>query len=174
VPSSRQDDGGRPVFSNAQYLFSRPEWEFVQAGGGDSGVITRRLRPLDALGRLDVVDSDADLRPGCSLVATPGHTPGHVSVLLRSHGRTACVLGDVCVHPAQLADTRLGYVHEVEPRLAATTRTEFLGALAEQRALVCSPHLPGSGFGHVERSEKGISWTDVVAPYADPADGEKR
>jgi glyoxylase-like metal-dependent hydrolase (beta-lactamase superfamily II) len=156
------DDRSRAVFANARYVLSRPEWEFVQRRHRERGVIVGPIHSLHALGCLDIVAFDADLLPGLSLIGTPGHTPGHISVLMRSQGRSACILGDVSVHPAQLADTHLGYAHEVEPRLAAATRSELLGRLADERALMCSPHLPGSGFGHLERSDKAFSWMDVT------------
>jgi len=44
-----------------------------------------------------------------SLFPTPGHTPGHCSVLIESRGKKAVITGDMMHHPIQLTDpTRHG------------------------------------------------------------------
>ena len=49
--------------------------------------------------RWRVVDGDADLAEGLRLVATPGHTPGHHSVVVRG-GDHVVVLGGQCAYTA--------------------------------------------------------------------------
>ncbi|HAD07925.1 MAG TPA: MBL fold metallo-hydrolase, partial [Porticoccaceae bacterium] len=38
-----------------------------------------------------------------SLIPTPGHTPGHASVLIQSNGEEAVITGDMFHHPLQMA-----------------------------------------------------------------------
>ncbi len=53
--------------------------------------------------RLRAVDGDADLAPGVRLLAAPGHTPGHQSVLVELGGRRAVIAGQACFTAAEFA-----------------------------------------------------------------------
>jgi glyoxylase-like metal-dependent hydrolase (beta-lactamase superfamily II) len=156
------DAGGEAVFANADYVLSAQEWSFAESRAAEAGAIARRVIPIAALGRLRVVEPDIELLPGCSLVATPGHTPGHVSLVARSLDASACVLGDVCVHRAQLANTRLPYLYDVDPAAAIETRGPLLERLADEGTVVCSSHFPGSGFGYLPRTGTGYRWADAL------------
>ena len=60
---------------------------------------------------------------------TPGHLPGHMSVLV-SDERWSC-LADVAVHPAQLARPALVYGSDADPALCAETREHVLAAYGD-------------------------------------------
>jgi N-acyl homoserine lactone hydrolase len=52
--------------------------------------------------RLELLDSDTEILPGLSVLATPGHASGHQSVLVRSAGGLSDVLiGDAADQPRQ-------------------------------------------------------------------------
>jgi N-acyl homoserine lactone hydrolase len=44
--------------------------------------------------RFELIDGDADIAPGVRVVATPGHTVGHQSVLVDADGGEAVMIGD--------------------------------------------------------------------------------
>jgi len=46
--------------------------------------------------RLRLIDGDADLVVGVRIIATPGHTPGHQSVVVDAGGSTTVVAGQCC------------------------------------------------------------------------------
>jgi glyoxylase-like metal-dependent hydrolase (beta-lactamase superfamily II) len=62
-------------------------------------------------------------------------------------GNDLVVLGDIAVHPAQLARPDLVYVSDDDPERSARTREEVLSAYGD-RILACG-HFPGSGFGRM-------------------------
>lgn len=57
--------------------------------------------------RQRVVDGDEEIAPGVTLLATPGHTPGHQSVLVESLGRRELVVGQACYTCAEFEDGTL-------------------------------------------------------------------
>jgi glyoxylase-like metal-dependent hydrolase (beta-lactamase superfamily II) len=104
--------------------------------------------------RLETIDGAAEVAPGLRGLPTPGHTPGHTSLYVGD----AFVLGDVAVHPAQVSDPGLAFTYgDGDPELASETRRAVLAQLADEEALVVSPHLPGV-FGRVERTGEGFAW----------------
>lgn len=60
-------------------LFTVPDWA--------------RLEPH----RRRLIDGDAELAPGVRIIATPGHTPGHQSLVI-DDGRTVTVLAGQCCY----------------------------------------------------------------------------
>jgi N-acyl homoserine lactone hydrolase len=54
--------------------------------------------------RFELLDGDTEVLPGLSVIATPGHTVGHQSVVVRSDGGAADLLiGDAAYSPGQYA-----------------------------------------------------------------------
>src|SRR5580658_3659961 len=52
--------------------------------------------------RFELLDGDAEVLPGLSVLATPGHTVGHQSVLVQSaDGRSDLLIGDAAYTPRQ-------------------------------------------------------------------------
>ena len=89
------------------------------------------LQPLRDQGRLQVVEGDTRLREGVQIISTPGHTPGHQSVLVESGDDALLITGDLLVHAVQLVDPALAYGHDMDAALARQSR---LTALARARA----------------------------------------
>jgi glyoxylase-like metal-dependent hydrolase (beta-lactamase superfamily II) len=54
--------------------------------------------------RLRLVDGDADLAPGVRIAATPGHTPGHQSVVVEGGGRRVVLAGQCVYRSAELRE----------------------------------------------------------------------
>lgn len=129
---------GRPVFPNARYVLQQREVDWL-AGTPDHPVTAQVLRPLQDAGCLDTVDGTHRLAPAAELVLTPGHTPGHQSVVLDGH--RLVVGGDVFLHKAQVDDPSLPYVYDEDPETAARTRTDLLSRIRASNGLLAAPHL---------------------------------
>ncbi|MFH8897494.1 MBL fold metallo-hydrolase [Streptomyces coeruleorubidus] len=130
--------GRRPYFPNAEYLLQRAEFDALDA-------LNPQLRetltePLTAAGRLRLLDGDTPLRAGRA-VATPGHTPGHQSVLVADGRELALVTGDLLVHALQLLHPELAYAHEADPEAARHSRERMLGREAATTLHLATPHL---------------------------------
>ncbi len=93
-----------PTFPGARYLFGRGEWQHWKHLR-DTAVIIHMdhlvdsIDPVLAAGLEKFIDADFRLTDEVSLIATPGHTPGHVSVLIESRGERAVITGDIDAQP---------------------------------------------------------------------------
>ncbi|MEE6263323.1 MBL fold metallo-hydrolase [Plantactinospora sonchi] len=133
--------GPAPYFRNARYLLQRTEIESIRRQGPD-GLAGHLLDPLAATGQLHAVDGDQRLTPGVRLLATPGHTPGHQSVLVESADEDLLITGDLLVHTVQLLAPELAYAHEADPATARRSRETLLARLAGRPTVTLgTPHL---------------------------------
>ncbi|WP_117215779.1 MBL fold metallo-hydrolase [Allorhizocola rhizosphaerae] len=128
----------RPYFPNAEYLLQRAEFEALDA-------LNPQLRetltdPLEAAGRLRLLDGDTQLRAGRT-VATPGHTPGHQSVLVGNGRELVLVTGDLLVHALQVLHPELAYSHEIDPEAARRARERMLDRATATTLHLATPHL---------------------------------
>jgi glyoxylase-like metal-dependent hydrolase (beta-lactamase superfamily II) len=119
---------GEPFFRNARYLLQGAEAAAVDAL--NPALRASLLAPLRAAGRLQEVAGEHRLSPAARIIATPGHTPGHQSVLVEDAGETILLTGDLLVHAVQLIDPALAYAYETDPATARASRTAALRDLA--------------------------------------------
>ena len=91
--------GQNAVFRHAPCYIQRAEAGRAQR---ESRELYEWFGFMDA--RFELLDGDAELVPGLELIATPGHTSGHQSVVVRSGDGTPDVLiGDAAYTPRQYA-----------------------------------------------------------------------
>lgn len=126
-------DEGKPYFANATYLVPRADVEAVATL--NPALEDEMLAPLRHTGQLSMVDGDRDVAPHVRIVATPGHTPGHQSVLLADQ---VLFTGDLLVHAVQLVDPTLAYAHEIDVAEARASRVARLGGHV---GTLATPHL---------------------------------
>jgi len=91
--------------------------------------------------------------PGVRLMATPGHTPGHMSVLVESGDAALIALGDSMTH-AYTNFAHPGWYNGFDADGAQTveTRRRLLDMAAADRIAILGYHFPFPGVGHVQRS----------------------
>ncbi|MDT5027844.1 MAG: hypothetical protein QOE61_4270, partial [Micromonosporaceae bacterium] len=106
------------------------------------GIAEWLLRPLRSSGQLSAVAGRESLSDGLTVIATPGHTPGHQSVLLETNDERLLITGDLLVHVLQLIDPSLRYHHEDDPEKAQASRSTLLRDLAAKgKTDLATPHL---------------------------------
>jgi len=130
--------GGDPYFRNARYLLQAADVQAMRAFS--PGLVPVLLEPLLAAGQLDELDGDHALAAGVDVLATPGHTPGHQSVLVTAGDDQVLVTGDLLVHALQLLHPTIGYAHEVDSDVARASRLAALDRLGGSGVLA-TPHL---------------------------------
>lgn len=134
---------GTPRFPRADYVVQRAE----VAALTDPVLVGYVVDPLRRAGRLREVDGTVRLcadRRGDTItaVATPGHTPGHQSVVVAGgRGRDVVITGDVLVHAVQLVNPGVGYLFEADADLARATRTDLLRRAHARHATLATAHL---------------------------------
>lgn len=115
--------------------------------------------PIVAAGRFDFVVGAREIVPGIEVRPTPGHTPYHQSVLVRSGGETLCFLGDLVPTAHHLPlPWIMGY--DVEPLVTLESKRALLAeALRDDWQLVFE-HDAHVGFGRVAHDGKAYRLAD--------------
>jgi len=140
-----------PTFANARYVFGRAEYEHWRDDREEPdkvAVFNDSVKPVADAGRADLVASDARLTDEITLIPTPGHSPGHMSVHIRSDGEEALLTGDVAHHPCQMAHLDWSSTADSDPVRSAATRRELFGRFADTPTLVIGGHFNA---GHIRR-----------------------
>jgi len=132
--TQRTPSGGlAPVFPRARHIVQRKELEAARHAHerNRASYLAENLDPLVGEGILEVVDGEAEVVPGVRVLPTPGHTPGHQSVLVDGGDEKALFLGDVVPTSVHVRlPFIMGYDLDVEATLAS--KKAVLGrALAE-------------------------------------------
>ncbi len=142
-----------PTFPNARYLVARAEWEHWSRTPDTSfgDVLGDSVRPLFDAGLVDLVEPGHRVTEEVTLIPTPGHTPGHVSVRIASEGAEAVITGDLMHHPAQIAHPEWASSADVDAEAARATRRAFLDANADAPVLVIGTHFARPSGGRIVR-----------------------
>ena len=150
-----------PTFPNARYWMSRKDWETshlpdVQPQRYPNAPAC--VWPLEELGLIEFMDGEHSITRELTAVPTPGHTPGHVSILITSQGQRALVLGDAAHSPAQVEEPDWVSRADMDPELTRQTRKALLDRLEREQILVAAGHFESPGFGRIVRLDGRRYW----------------
>lgn len=134
--------GRRPYFPNARYLLQKAELRYLHSS--NPGLADTVVKPLHDAGQLCLVNGEERLSAEVNVVPTPGHTPGHQSVLVRADDRVLAVAGDALVHAVQMVFPDVAYLYESDPEEARETRRKLFAIIAEGHGVLATAHLTKS------------------------------
>jgi glyoxylase-like metal-dependent hydrolase (beta-lactamase superfamily II) len=140
-----------PTFPNARYLFGRTEYEHWRDHSDTEdkiAVFKDSVQPIVDAGRAELIPSDARLTEEITLLPTPGHSPGHMSILIKSGGEEALLAGDVAHHPCQMAHLAWSSTADSDPAQSPVTRRALFSRFADTPTLVIGGHFDA---GHIKR-----------------------
>jgi glyoxylase-like metal-dependent hydrolase (beta-lactamase superfamily II) len=140
----------RPTFPRAKYVVQRGEWEWAHVRNEriSASYLPPNFDPIAAAGLFQFVEGGVELLPGVTLRRTPGHTPHHQSVVLRSQGETACFLADVMPTSAHLPlPWIMGY--DVEPLVTLESKRALLADARREDWLLIFEHDPVVPWGRL-------------------------
>ncbi len=142
-----------PTFPRARYLWNRVELDHWLAHPEEQmgDVVGDSVQPVLDAGQVDLVDDTHTVTSEVCLEPTPGHTPGHVSVHIRSRGEEAVITGDLMHHPVQCAHPEWEASVDTDRAQARATRRSFLERYADRPVLVLGTHFAGPTAGHLVR-----------------------
>ena len=150
-------------FPNAAYHFPALDWEFLQAQASSDENIQGSLgkvQPAEDAGQLQLYEGDAELVPGLTAVAAPGHTPGHHALLLSSGDKQLMIMGDTANHPlVALAHPEWSFGFDADAAQATETRRQIYGRAADEGLQLTAYHFAFPGFGYVSRDGEGFRFT---------------
>src|ERR1700676_4682226 len=137
--------GGKwvPTFANARYVFGRGEYEHWRDHSDQpdrAAVFNDSVKPIADAGKADLVASDARLSDEITLIPTPGHSPGHISLLVQSAGGEGLLTRGVAHHPPPKAHLDWSSTADSDPLQSAATRRELFSRFADTATLVIGGH----------------------------------
>jgi len=162
----------RPVFTNARHILSEAEWEFWTRTQPDLSAMRIPLDLKASMGsivkrafetlrfQIETVDAEREVAPGIHVIPAPGHTPGHLAVLIESGGERLLNVGDAAVHPFHLEFPELQNGFDQRPEEAGNTRRELLHRASTERMGLMAFHFPFPSVGRIAaRAGGGWDWT---------------
>ncbi|MFK7914868.1 MAG: MBL fold metallo-hydrolase [Pseudomonadales bacterium] len=155
-----------PTFENARYLFAEREWQYWDAAEDEAvygPVIADSVRPVVDAGLVDLVSENYQVCAEVALEPTPGHTPGHVSVHIRSAGAEALITGDCIHHPCQMSRTEWCSSADYDSAQGQDTRESLLAKYVNTDVLIIGTHFATPTAGHVKTREAGGYWLDCAS-----------
>jgi glyoxylase-like metal-dependent hydrolase (beta-lactamase superfamily II) len=152
-----------PTFVNARYLFGELEyayWRNHSTEPDKAAVFRDSVAPIVEAGKADFVAGDERICEEITLIPTPGHSPGHVSLHIRSAGEEGLLTGDVAHHPCQMAHLDWSSTADSDPRQSALTRRELFSRFANIPVLVIGGHFDA---GHIQREGDAFRFIAAAA-----------
>lgn len=131
-----------PTFVNARHLFARREYEYARQDKGPEQENTYRdsIKPIADAGLMELVEFHHRILDEVWLEPTPGHTPGHCAIKIRSHGKEAVISGDLIHHPLQAAQPAVCSNYDFDGAQAIATRHAFLNGCVHGATMLLGTH----------------------------------
>ncbi len=142
------DLDGDPTFPAATVWFGAPDWDHFVLNP-DVWMFDHIRHGFRTAGNLRPVSADTTVVPGVDLTMAPGHTPGHLCVVVSSGRRRAILLGDAVVCPVQLDEPTWHSIGDVDPVLARRVRERLFRELSDENTVGAGAHFPELRFGRV-------------------------
>ncbi|MFN8557965.1 MAG: MBL fold metallo-hydrolase [Dehalococcoidia bacterium] len=163
-------NGPVPTFPRARYLFQQRDWDHFTApdfAGADTPMaqmIRTAVLPLKDTGLMDLIGSEATITEEVTLLHTPGHTPGSVTVLVQSGGEAALLVGDAVHHAVQFSEPEWSPLVDIDPSLSARSRRSLVEQATRLNAYVAGAHLLAAdpAFGRIITMDGRPRWQGVT------------
>ncbi|HEX7287139.1 MAG TPA: MBL fold metallo-hydrolase [Candidatus Angelobacter sp.] len=141
------------TFPKAKYYAPRGEWEHgqLQLERDRVSYISDNYNPLINSGQMQLLGSEAELAPGISVKAYPGHTRNMWAVFLRSGGETACYISDLVPTTWHLEPTWV-MAYDLFPLEVIEQRKQYYAEAVPGRWLTMFTHDPHVPWAHIVKA----------------------
>jgi glyoxylase-like metal-dependent hydrolase (beta-lactamase superfamily II) len=151
-----------PTFPKARYIMADRELAYWTERERDNPQsvpwITDSVLPVVAAKREQIVKSDFAFEEQVRLIATPGHTIDHFSVLVGRAGADALITGDMVHSPLQGRYPELGMMVDYDSRQAGQTRRKIFDRFCGEPTILCASHFPAPSTCRVQRWDDGYKF----------------
>ncbi|MBV7410208.1 MBL fold metallo-hydrolase [Maritimibacter sp. DP1N21-5] len=168
-----RDDFDEAIIPDAEYIMGEAEHGYWTEEGLVDRVapeaqqfVVGAVNSINAEGVEWTLGGDGhEVVPGVKLIATHGHTPGHMSVMVTSGDKGLLVLGDAVTHAyGHFAHPDWYGSMDSDPEATVATRKRLLDMAATDRVPVVGYHFPFPGVGHVMRDTEGAGDAFAFVP----------
>lgn len=140
------------TFPEARHLVAEAEWHYWHGRDEILGPSpTAVQQPL--ADRVASVADQEEIAPGIRVLATPGHTSGHSSLIVTDpRGRASqrlIIIGDVMHCQVQIEHSDWAFLFDVDAEQGIRTREQLLKELEDPETLLAAGHFAGHVFGRV-------------------------
>lgn len=155
-----KDGQWHPTFPNAQYLFSKKEYEYWQSKPEKEMIddflgVADSVDPIIKAGLAHFIEDDHRINAQISCIPTPGHTPHHISIAIESDGKKALITGDILHHPCQIEHQDWTTLSDTFPEQSVETRRDILTKVADTDTLIIGSHFANPVAGKVITTDTG-------------------
>jgi len=160
---------GKPVFSNAEIVFGRAEFDYWKRGENISQMRQPTLKLFNEVAlplaeRARFIEPEELIIPGLTAINSFGHSAGHMAFHLESESRQLLFLNDTTPHyAASFLYPEWHFFMDDDPLKASVSRRRVLEMAASNNLPVAGFHLPFPSLGYVDRFEEGYKF--VPAAY---------
>ena len=163
------DQGGKPTYPNARYVFGEVEFDFWRKG---ENVREARKTNLEMFKQVAIPfgEKAAFLKPegevvtGIRAVNAYGHSPGMLAFHVESGNQRLLIWGDVAnQYVVSIQQPEWGTGFDDVKDMAIATRKRILHMVATDKLAVAGFHMPFPSLGWVEKSGTSYRW--VPASY---------
>ena len=144
---------GDVAFPNARYLLHEKDWQEFTGRERTPNYVKRSLIPVMEAGRFDLLNGETALSESMTAIETPGHTPGHMSLLVYSGGEGILFTGDVFSTPVYVTEPDMDFESDYDVARGKETRNAVLDRIEADGLRMAAPHFKDPGWGSVIRVE---------------------
>ncbi len=154
---------GTPTFPKAKYPIWKAEWEhwLSEATKAEKPNAAAQKNLLAIQDKVILIESEGEIVPGVQAIHAPGHTMGHMALLIESKGEKLLHIVDAAHHPVQLAHPEWSPGFDTKPDVSAVTRTHLFERAADENLLMMAYHFAFPGIGRVERDGDAFKWEPI-------------
>ncbi len=153
-----RDDFDDVVFPDAEYIMGAFEHDYWMKPGlvdevpeGSQQIVVGAVNSITPIQeQLTMAEDGHEVAPGITMIASPGHTLGHMSLHIESEGEQLLVLADSSrraylnfEHPEWVGSV------DMDPEATVSTRKRLLDMAATDKMAVLGYHFPFPGVGNV-------------------------
>jgi glyoxylase-like metal-dependent hydrolase (beta-lactamase superfamily II) len=151
------DGGLAAAFPHAAYFVQRREYDDAMHPNERTRATYYPVNyePLLVSGHLTLLDGDTEIVPGVRTVVTPGHTPGHQSVLFESGERPALFVSDLASYAIHFEKIGWMTAYDVEPLVTLETKRKWQQWALDTGGLLIFQHDPKVMAGCLVEDAKG-------------------
>ena len=141
------------TFPKAKYYAPEGEWRHgqLQLERDRVSYLSDNYNPLIDSGQMQLIEGEAEIVPGISVVPYPGHTRNMNAVFIRSGGKTACYISDLVPTSWHLEPTWL-MAYDLFPLETIENKKKYYEKAVPEQWLTIFTHDPEIGWGTIAKS----------------------